>query len=79
MSTAPLRPRWIPCGIACATAAASVSAVGSEINSAWQIVPRVLVTMLNDPDAARAARVMQVMLTMGKLDIAALEKAFAAA
>ena len=41
----------------------------------WQIVPRALVTMLSDPDAARAARVMQAMMTMSKIDIAALEKA----
>lgn len=41
----------------------------------WQIVPRRLVTLLADPDAARAARVMQALMTMGKIDIAALEKA----
>ena len=41
----------------------------------WQIVPRALVTMLGDPDAARASRVMQAMMTMGKIDIAALEQA----
>ena len=41
----------------------------------WQIVPRALVTMLSDPDPATATRVMQAMMTMGKIDIAALEKA----
>jgi predicted 3-demethylubiquinone-9 3-methyltransferase (glyoxalase superfamily) len=40
----------------------------------WQIVPRVLVELLTDPDPARAARVMQAMLTMGKIDIAALQR-----
>jgi predicted 3-demethylubiquinone-9 3-methyltransferase (glyoxalase superfamily) len=43
----------------------------------WQIVPRALVTMLRDPDAAKASRVMQAMLTMGKIDIAKLHSAFA--
>jgi predicted 3-demethylubiquinone-9 3-methyltransferase (glyoxalase superfamily) len=42
----------------------------------WQIVPRVLVDMLNDKDPARAARVMGAMLTMGKIDIARLQKAY---
>jgi predicted 3-demethylubiquinone-9 3-methyltransferase (glyoxalase superfamily) len=41
----------------------------------WQIVPHALLTMLNDPDPARATRVMQSMMTMNKIDIAALEKA----
>ncbi len=41
----------------------------------WQIVPHALLTMLNDPDAAKATRVMQAMMTMSKIDIAALEKA----
>lgn len=42
----------------------------------WQIVPRVLVTMLTDSDPARAARVMQAMLTMSKIDIARLQRAY---
>jgi predicted 3-demethylubiquinone-9 3-methyltransferase (glyoxalase superfamily) len=35
----------------------------------WQIVPVVLGELLNDPDAAKAQRVMQAMLQMVKLDI----------
>ena len=42
----------------------------------WQIVPRALVTMLTDSDPARAARVMQAMLTMSKIDIARLQQAY---
>jgi predicted 3-demethylubiquinone-9 3-methyltransferase (glyoxalase superfamily) len=42
----------------------------------WQIVPRALVTMLNDPDADKAARVMQAMMTMSKIDIARLQQAY---
>lgn len=42
----------------------------------WQIVPAVLETMMADPDPARSKRVSDVMLTMVKLDIATLEKAY---
>jgi predicted 3-demethylubiquinone-9 3-methyltransferase (glyoxalase superfamily) len=43
---------------------------------AWQVTPRVLLEMLQDKDAARAERAMAAMLTMKKIDIAALEEAF---
>ncbi len=42
----------------------------------WQIVPRVLMEMLTDRDAAKSARAMQAMMKMVKLDIAALKRAF---
>jgi predicted 3-demethylubiquinone-9 3-methyltransferase (glyoxalase superfamily) len=42
----------------------------------WQIVPAVLGEMLQDKDAARAGRVMQAMLTMGKIDIDRLKEAY---
>jgi predicted 3-demethylubiquinone-9 3-methyltransferase (glyoxalase superfamily) len=42
----------------------------------WQIVPTVLVKMLQDKDPERSQRVMQAMLQMKKLDIAGLEKAY---
>ncbi|MFZ6814336.1 VOC family protein [Undibacterium sp. Rencai35W] len=42
----------------------------------WQIVPRPLIAMLNDPDAAKSSRVMQAMMAMSKIDIAALEQAY---
>jgi predicted 3-demethylubiquinone-9 3-methyltransferase (glyoxalase superfamily) len=45
----------------------------------WQIVPPVLHELLNDPDPAKASRVMQAMLAMGKIDIAALHAAYDAA
>jgi len=41
----------------------------------WQVVPPVLAALLADPDAAAGARVMQAMLAMSKLDIAALQAA----
>ena len=42
----------------------------------WQIVPPALIEMLGDPDPARASRVNQAMLSMGKLDHAALRAAY---
>jgi len=42
----------------------------------WQLVPRALVTLLTDPDATKAARVMQAMMTMRKIDIARLQQAY---
>ncbi|WP_437733806.1 VOC family protein [Sorangium sp. So ce1335] len=41
----------------------------------WQIVPSALLRLLQHPDPARAARVMQAMRQMKKLDIARLEEA----
>jgi predicted 3-demethylubiquinone-9 3-methyltransferase (glyoxalase superfamily) len=42
----------------------------------WQIVPTVLGKLLSDPDPVRAARVMQAMMQMVKLDIAGLQAAY---
>lgn len=42
----------------------------------WQINPTVLAEMLEDPDRAKADRVMQAMLKMNKFDIRVLEKAY---
>jgi predicted 3-demethylubiquinone-9 3-methyltransferase (glyoxalase superfamily) len=43
----------------------------------WQIVPRALNEMLEDPDTDAARRAMEAMLQMGKLDVAELRRAFA--
>jgi predicted 3-demethylubiquinone-9 3-methyltransferase (glyoxalase superfamily) len=42
----------------------------------WQIIPSALMRMLGDPDRQKAGRVMQAMLKMVKIDIAALQKAY---
>jgi predicted 3-demethylubiquinone-9 3-methyltransferase (glyoxalase superfamily) len=41
----------------------------------WQIVPKRLGELMQDPDKAKAARVAHAMLQMSKFDIAALEAA----
>jgi predicted 3-demethylubiquinone-9 3-methyltransferase (glyoxalase superfamily) len=43
----------------------------------WQIVPTALPAMMTDPDARKSGRVMEALLRMKKLDIAALERAYA--
>ncbi|OAI29209.1 MULTISPECIES: VOC family protein [Methylomonas] len=43
----------------------------------WQIAPTALGRLLSDPDSGKAARVMQAMLRMSKIDIATLERAAA--
>lgn len=44
----------------------------------WQVVPEELGAMLRDPDAGRAARVMGALMGMGRLDLAALRRSYAA-
>ncbi|MFB7373078.1 VOC family protein [Streptomyces sp. NPDC056222] len=46
--------------------------VKDKFGLSWQVVPAVLEELLSDPDEARAQRAMKAMLTMGKLDVAAL-------
>ena len=43
----------------------------------WQIVPSVLPQLLGDPDTRKTQRVMTALLQMHKLDIAALQRAYA--
>ncbi|MEA3166857.1 MAG: hypothetical protein QOJ26_1731 [Thermoplasmata archaeon] len=43
----------------------------------WQIVPERLTELISDKDPKKAKRAMQAMLKMGKIDIAAIEKAAA--
>jgi len=41
----------------------------------WQIVPRVMIELLRDKDPVKSRRVMQAMMQMTKIDIAALQRA----
>ena len=43
----------------------------------WQIVPTAFLEMLSDPDQEKVTRTTAAMYTMKKMDIAALERAFA--
>jgi predicted 3-demethylubiquinone-9 3-methyltransferase (glyoxalase superfamily) len=42
----------------------------------WQVTPIALMEMMADKDAAKAKRVMDAMLQMGKIDIARLKQAY---
>ena len=42
----------------------------------WQIVPAILLELINDPDPGKAGRVMNAMMQMEKLDIKALKHAY---
>lgn len=42
----------------------------------WQIVPREFIRMITGPDKAAAQRAVQAMLSMKKLDLAVLRKAY---
>lgn len=42
----------------------------------WQVVPKVLNDMFNQPDKRKAERAFAAMLPMKKLDVATLERAF---
>ncbi len=50
--------------------------VKDRFGLSWQIVPTMLYRLLADPDRTKAGRVMEVMLKMKKLDIAALLRAY---
>lgn len=45
----------------------------------WQIIPRRLGELMGDPDPVKAQRVVQAMLHMRRIDVAALEQAYAGA
>ncbi len=48
-----------------------------KYGASWQIVPRVLIEMINDPDAEKAGRAMSSMLQMKKIDIDEIKRAYA--
>ena len=53
------------------------SCVTDHSGVSWQVVPRQLIEMIGAPDRAAAQRSFAAMMTMRKLDIAALQRAFA--
>ena len=42
----------------------------------WQIIPKTLGELMGDPNPGKSGRVMQAMLQMTKIDIAALQSAY---
>jgi predicted 3-demethylubiquinone-9 3-methyltransferase (glyoxalase superfamily) len=42
----------------------------------WQVIPTILGKLLHDKDPAKSGRVMNAMMQMQKIDIAALQKAY---
>ena len=51
--------------------------VTDKYGVSWQVVPTVLLEMIKDDDREKAARATTAMLSMIKIDIAALERAYA--
>jgi predicted 3-demethylubiquinone-9 3-methyltransferase (glyoxalase superfamily) len=47
-----------------------------KYGASWQVVPRVLVEMMSDPDSEKSGRAMEAMLQMKKIDIAELKRAY---
>jgi predicted 3-demethylubiquinone-9 3-methyltransferase (glyoxalase superfamily) len=42
----------------------------------WQVAPKVVEELMNDPDVEKADRVIKAMLRMEKIDIAGLQAAY---
>jgi len=51
--------------------------LSDKFGVSWQIVPTRLMKLMQDSDPEKSKRVMQAMLQMTKIDIAALERAYA--
>ncbi len=51
--------------------------VKDKFGLSWQIVPRILTEYMTDNDPAKAKRVMETMMEMKRIDIAAIERAYA--
>lgn len=43
----------------------------------WQVVPTVLIEMINDPNSEKSQRAMEAKLKMKKIDIEELRRAYA--
>ncbi len=48
----------------------------SILPAQWQIIPTVLMDLMNDPDPIKSGRVAQAMMKMQKIDIAGLRRAY---
>ena len=50
--------------------------VKDRFGLSWQIAPRLLIERMGDADPAKAKRVMEAMMEMKRIDIAAIERAY---
>ena len=50
--------------------------ITDQLGLSWQIVPKRLVELIRDRNPAKVKAVMDAMLAMEKLDVAALERAY---
>jgi predicted 3-demethylubiquinone-9 3-methyltransferase (glyoxalase superfamily) len=50
--------------------------VKDRFGLSWQIVPRLLIEYMADPDPAKARRVMEAMMEMKRIDIARIRRAY---
>ena len=50
--------------------------ITDQFGVTWQIVPRRFMELINDQNPAKVQAVMDAMMTMEKLDVAALERAY---
>ena len=48
-----------------------------KYGASWQVVPRILIEMVKDPEDQKSQRAMAAMLQMKKIDIAELKRAYA--
>src|SRR4029077_13089800 len=48
-----------------------------KYGASWQVVPKSLIEMINDPDSNKSQRVMGAMLQMKKINIDKLKQAYA--
>lgn len=53
--------------------------INDPFGLSWQIIPRRLMELMDDPDPVKAKAVLDAMLQMVKIDVKTLEKAYASA
>lgn len=68
---------WLHLGEGGDPAAQQCGWLKDKFGLSWQVVPRVLMEMIKDHGAAKTERVMAALMGMKKLDIAALQRAYA--
>ena len=45
--------------------------------TSWQIIPTIVIELMNEPDSEKSERAMRAMLRMKKIDIDELKRAYA--